>query len=67
MTKPIGQGPMAMLRKFFAENPDEELTYEQALVKLNCKVGDLQTALWILKSRDEVEVVKVIRPKRVEG
>lgn len=67
MTKPIGQGPMAMLRKFFAENPDEELTHEQALAKLDCTQRDLYTALWTLKCRGEVEVVRVIRAKKDPG
>lgn len=61
-----GQGALAGLRDFFAANPDEELTYEQARVKFGCMQRDLTTALGTLKARGEVEVevVRVIRAKR---
>lgn len=69
MHKPIGHGPMARIREFFARNPDEELTYEQARAKFDCRQRDLTTALWMLKGRGEVEVevVRVIRAKKVDA
>lgn len=60
----IGHGAFSRLRKFLRDNPDEELTFEQAMQKFGCSQRDLSCALWMLKARDEVEVVRVIRAKK---
>ena len=67
MGTPIGQGAFSLLRAFLRDNPDEELTYEQAMTKFGISQRDLSFALWMLKVRDEVEVVRVIRPKKVDA
>ena len=64
MGKKWGQGAFSRLREFYRQNPDEELTYEQALEKFDVSPRDLSTALWMLKCRGELEMVRVIRVKK---
>jgi hypothetical protein len=67
--KRAGTGPLALLRQFFAANPDEELTYDQALQKFDCDKESLHTSIHLLKARGEIgtEVIRVIRARRDEA
>lgn len=58
-------GLITRLREFFAQNPGEELSIEDAREKFGATVGNLRTSLLYLRGRDEVEVI--VRPKRSQS
>ena len=65
MTKP--ESLDKRMRRFFAENPAEELTYADAMVKFACTRREVVKAVWRLKQYDRVENVHIIRAPRSEG
>lgn len=52
---------MASLRRFFADNPDEELSYRDIAAKFDTTVEYARDAVKLLKDRGELESIHVIR------
>ena len=52
------------VRQFFAENPDEELTYEDMAAKFDVPVNYCREVVRALKTKGEIESVHVIRNPR---
>lgn len=53
------------LREFFANNPDEELTYADALAKFECTYQNFRTTLSRLVASGELETVHTIRASQL--
>ena len=51
----------ARIARYFAENPDEELTVEQAVIKFGVTGRAVTAAVYRAVQRDELEYVHVIR------
>lgn len=49
------------IKAFFDNNPDEELTIEQARIKFDCEAQQLSDALARLRAVKAIEVVRIIR------
>lgn len=55
-------GLSAELRRFFSDNPDEELTYSDIEIKFGCSPGSARSAVAHLRSVGEpIEAVHLIR------
>ena len=52
-----------LLRKFFADNPDEELTYPMLMAKFDCTYDAAHNAVKVLARHGEIESVHVIRTR----
>lgn len=57
-------GLPARIAEFFDANPDEELTYEDALHKFGCTQKHLEVTLARLRAVGWIETPKLIRRKR---
>lgn len=58
--------PSSLVRRmeeFFANNPDEELSYDDAKVKFGGKAPALRMAVMKLKAEGKIECFRVIRCK----
>ena len=64
MTKP--ESLDKRMRQFFAENPAEELTYADAMVKFGCTRREVVKAVYRLRQYGRVESVHTIRAPRSE-
>lgn len=69
MSNPLGAGLTRgrmpeRIAQFFADNPDEELTYEDARAKWGLTKAQLHETLTRLRSLQCVETVQLIRAKR---
>lgn len=52
------------IRKFFAANSDEELTYSDMAAKFGCTPDSARNAVREMRDMGELESIHVIRPKR---
>jgi hypothetical protein len=64
MAEPVGLG--SKLRDFFAQNPDEELSYGDVMAKFGCSHGNLRTTVSRLVANGEIEVLHVVRRSQIE-
>lgn len=62
--KPDPNSNMGKLRAFFQENPNEELTFEDAAAKLGVPQAKVWTLTRMLKRDGVCEVATVIRAKK---
>lgn len=53
------------LCQFFADNPDEELTYEDIAVKFGAKPDSISTTIGRLRSSGKVDAAFVVRGPRI--
>jgi hypothetical protein len=58
-----GNGLMARLERWFAENPDEELTQQDISVKFGVPMNSVHSRLWDRRGDTTIEQVKVVRLK----